>query len=132
MRDLADDPEARGELARVAGQLQRHAEPCGPKVVAATLGPLLTLYGVADKTEAESKTFWRFYIDALGSLPAEAVRAGVAEYVQDARSEFFPKPGPLKAICERHAIPLRMAAHRAQKALELANPAPPQPVARTA
>ena len=120
VRDLADDPRAVAELSVVNDQLQRHVEPCGPKVIAATLGPLLALYGVADKSEAENKTFWGFYIDALGSLPAEAVKAGVAEYVADPKSEFFPKPGPLKAICERHAIPLRMAANRARKALDAA------------
>lgn len=99
-------------------QLQRHVEPCGAKWVAAELGPLLTLYGVPEKSEAEARTFWGFYIDALGGLPREAVRAGIGEYVRDPKSEFFPKPGPLKAICERHAIPLRMAANRAQRALE--------------
>lgn len=116
--DLANDPAARGELARAAVQLGRHVEPCGPSSVAEILGPLLTLYGVADKSEREQKTFWGFYIDALGSLPAETLRAGVAEYVADGKSEFFPKPGPLKAICDRHAVPLRMAANRAAKALE--------------
>lgn len=117
VQDLAADPVARAELVVVADQIARHVEPCGAKVVATTLGPLLTLYGVADKSQAENKTFWGFYIDALGGLPAEAVRSGVAEYVNDAKSEFFPKPGPLKAICERHAVPLRMAANRAQRAL---------------
>lgn len=119
IRDLAEDVDIRGELELVGRQLAKHVEPCGPKVVAATLGPLLTLYGVADKSEAENKTFWGFYIDAIGGLPAEAVRAGVAEYVSGAESEFFPKPGPLKALCERHAIPIRMAENRARKALEV-------------
>ena len=84
------------------------------------MAPLLTLYGVADKTEGEAGAFWGFYLDTLGSLPLEALRAGVAEYVADQKSEFFPKPGPLLAICERHAAPLRMAANRAAKALEQA------------
>lgn len=101
----------------VVNQLARHAEPCGPKSVAAILAPLVALYGIGDKTEAEWRTFWGFYTDTLGCLPAEALRAGVAEYVADPKSEFFPKPGPLKAICERHAVPLRMAANRAQRAL---------------
>lgn len=118
--ELADDPEARRELEAVNGRLQAHVEPCGPAWIAATLGPLLTLYGVADKSEGENRAFWGFYIDALGDLPREAVKAGVAEYVADARSEFFPKPGPLRAICDRHAIPIRMAANRARKALERA------------
>lgn len=115
--DLASDPAARRELVAVNTSLQRHVEPCGAKLVVATLGPLLSLYGVADKSENEAKAFWGFYIDALSDLPVEALRAGVAEYVADGKSEFFPRPGPLKAICERHAIPLRMAANRARKAL---------------
>jgi len=118
VRELADDPVARGELQAINRRLQRHAEPCGASWVAATLGPLLTLYGVSDKSEGENKAFWGFYIDALGDLPREAVKAGVSEYVSDPKSEFFPKPGPLKAVCERHAILIRMAANRARKALE--------------
>lgn len=117
MQELAADPGARAELMVVAGQIARHVEPCGAKAVIGTLAPLVSLYGVQDKTEAEWSSFWGFYVEALGNLPAEAIRAGAAEYVADAKSEWFPKPGPLKAICERHAIPLRMAANRAQKAL---------------
>lgn len=112
-----DDQVILGELRSACVALKRHVEPCGPKAVVAALGPLLSLYGVADKSENEAKAFWGFYIDALQDLPVEALRAGVAEYVADGKSEFFPRPGPLKAICERHAIPLRMAANRAQKAL---------------
>jgi len=118
--DLAADPEACRELAVISGQLARHAEPSGPHHVVQILGPLMTLYGVADKSEGEAKAFWGFYIDALGDLPVEALRRGVGEYVADGKSEFFPKPGPLKTICDRHAWPIRMAANRAAKALERA------------
>lgn len=131
VQELAEDPAARAGLVAVSDKLQRHIEPCGAKAIITTLAPLATLYGVGDKTDAEWRTFWGFYADALGSLPAEAVRAGVSEYVADSKSEFFPRPGPLKAICERHAIPLRMAANRAQKALQLAPPAPRPPIRDT-
>ena len=120
IKALAASPEAMRELVAVNADLQRHVEPCGASFVVKTLAPLLTLYGVSEKSEGEAKAFWGFYIDALGSLPREAITAGVAEYVADARSEFFPRPGPLKAICDRHASPLRMAANRAAKALEQA------------
>lgn len=114
---LRRDGSILGELSVAADQLQRHVEPCGPGVVVETLAPLLALYGVPRKSGAEAEAFWGFYMDALGTLPAEALRAGVAEYVADPKSEWFPRPGPLKAICERHAVPLRMAANRAQRAL---------------
>lgn len=116
---LAEDPRARSELMGVLVDLQRAIEPCGPAVVVQTLAPLLALYGVPKKSTSEAEAFWGFYMDAIGHLPAEAVRKGVQDYVADGKSEFFPKPGPLRALCERHAIPLRMAASRARKALEI-------------
>jgi hypothetical protein len=50
----------------------------------------------------------------------QALNEAIADYVADARSEWFPKPGPLKDICDRRTIPLRMAFSRARKALEIA------------
>jgi hypothetical protein len=107
----------RSELEAVATRLEQHAAGCGDTAVIAALTPLVTLYGITDRSETEWRTFWRFYIDALGDLPAEAVRAGVNDYVQSAKSEFFPKPGPLKALCEERAAPIRRAASRASRAL---------------
>lgn len=114
--DAVELPRFRGELIAAAERLERHAEPCGAKVVMALLVPLVTLYGISDRSQEEWATFWNFYAKALEALPTEAVQAGVAEYVADPKSEFFPKPGPLKAICERHAIPVRMAMSRARQA----------------
>jgi hypothetical protein len=119
-RAIAEDPQSLGELTHVVDRLLVHAEPCGAEAVGKALAPLLTLYGVQSKNPSEWKAFWGFYVDALGDLPAEALKAGVADYVADPKSEFFPKPGPLKAMCERHAIPIRMAASRARKALQIA------------
>jgi len=116
--ELAASPTMRRELELVNAQLQRHAAPCGPKAVVNLLVPLVTLYGVSDKSEGEWKAFWGFYVEALRELPYAALKAGVEEYVSDAKSEFFPKPGPLKAICLRHAAPLITATSRARKALE--------------
>lgn len=98
-------------------------EPCGGQAVIEALAPMLSLFNVPRKTEAEAATFWRFYIEALESLPAEAVRAGVTDYVSDAKAEWFPKPGPLKALCEKRAESLRIAVGRTRKALHLADQA---------
>lgn len=109
----------RAELEQTASRLERHAEPCGAQPVIAGLTPLVTLYGVSDKTEAEWKTFWRFYIEALGELPLEALKDGIADFVSRGDSEFFPKPGPLKAICNEYAVPIRTAVGRARRALQI-------------
>jgi len=97
--------------------LEPFASPCGSKAVITILAPLVSLYGVPDKSEAEWRTFWGFYTKALGDLPAESVAKAVEEYVARHDSEFFPKPGPLRAICDRHAAPVRMAMSRLRKAL---------------
>lgn len=116
---LAASPEARQELAVALPQLERHGEPCGAKAVIAQLAPLAALYGVSDKSEGEWKAFWRFYVDALSTLPLHALKDAVTEYVGDAKSEFFPKPGPLKAMAERHAAPIWTAVSRARRALAI-------------
>jgi len=69
--------------------------------------------------------FWRFYTDALGDQPLESLKAGVDEYVRHGDSEFFPKPGPLKAICEKHAMPLAKAKSRLVRVLERLESRPP-------
>lgn len=120
-RAIADDRQALAELRIVAPLIIECAKPCGPDAVISTLAPLVSLYGVQGKSDTEWKAFWKFYIDALGSLPAEALKRGVADYVGDARSEWFPKPGPLKALCEAHASGPRMAASRAKFTLEIAD-----------
>jgi hypothetical protein len=109
----------RSELLTVAERLEAHAKGCGAKAVIAELMPLVTLYGVPDRSEKEWTMFWRFYIDTLGELPIEALRRGVAEYVERKDSEFFPKPGPLKAICAEHAGPVWKAVGRVRRALQI-------------
>lgn len=118
--DLASDPQAVAELRQCWPQIERALEPCGGHAVVEALAPLLALYGVPRKTDAEAKAFWGFYIEALADVPREALRDAVRDYVADARSEWFPKPGPLKFLADRRTIPLRMAHSRARKALEIA------------
>lgn len=105
------------ELEVATRALEQHAEGCGPQAVVTTLAPLVTLYGVSDRTESEWTAFWRFYIDVLATAPLEALKAGVNDYVGSAKSEFFPKPGPLKALVDERARPIVGASHRATRAL---------------
>jgi len=118
LTDSIELPRVRQEVIAAAGKLQRHVQPCGPKAVMAALMPLVTLYGVADRSEREWTAFWAHYLTALEGLPTEALKAGVEDYVALPDSEFFPRPGPLKALCEKRAIPIRMAMSRARKAAE--------------
>jgi hypothetical protein len=111
------DRAAVAELRARYPALLQHAQPCGARAVIEALAPLLTLYGVPDRSEAEWKTFWSLYADPLSAQPLEALRAGVADYVQDGTSEFFPKPRPLRAHVKRRAAPIVIACRRAERVL---------------
>ncbi len=95
--------------------LQDRCRPCGDKAVIATLSPMLTLYGVSDRSAAEWRMFWTFYLELLAGLPLESVQAGVRAYVSAPDSNFFPKPGPLLALCQAAVIPSIMALGRARR-----------------
>lgn len=118
--DLAADPGAVAELKEAWPAIEAAMEPCGGQAVVEALAPLMALYGVPRRSEAEAKAFWGFYIRTLEEVPLQALNEAIGDYVADARSEWFPKPGPLKEICDRRSIPLRMAFSRARKALEIA------------
>lgn len=82
------------------------------------LAPLKTVYGIGKKTEPEWRVFWGFYAKKLAGVPLEALVAAVDEYNGLETSEHFPKPGPLMALCDKWAIPLRAATWRAKTALK--------------
>lgn len=106
------------ELRQVAARLAVHCKGCGSEAVIKALAPLVTLYGVSDRSEGEWTAFWRFYIDALERSPIEALKAGVADYVAHPNSEFFPKPGPLKALVDKRSSAMLTAMHRADRAVK--------------
>jgi hypothetical protein len=74
-----------------------------PDEIVSALTPMLAVFGIGQKSEAEWTGFWKLYIDALGGLPASAIVQGVRDYLRRETSEFFPKPGPLHAICAKIA-----------------------------
>ena len=101
VKELAADPDLASEIVSAKHRLEIAAAPAKSGEIIAVLVPL------------------GFYITALGDLPLEAIREGVAEYTEQETSEFFPKPGPLKAICRRKAEPVLMALGRVRAAARL-------------
>ncbi len=118
---LRESPDALVEIERAMPALEAHAQPCGRRAVIEALTPLVTVYGIAERSDAEWRTFWGLYATALEGLPGEALRSGVADYVAGSDSEFFPKPGPLKALCDKRAAPILTALGRARRALRLSH-----------
>lgn len=117
IEEIASDPRLRSEALALLPALMLRATPAGEERVLRALRPLVLVYGASEATKAPA--FWQAYYGALSGLPVEALARGIADYTSAADSEFFPKPGPLRALCEKHAAPIFKAAHRAKRALEV-------------
>lgn len=116
---IAHAPEAIYELDGVIANLDARMEPCGVEFIISQLAPLRSIYGIGQKSQAEWGAFWKIYAAQVETYPREAVVAAVSEYVGLPTSEFFPKPGPLKALCEKHTTKLRLAIGRARNAKKM-------------
>lgn len=117
VKALQADPAALAELRDTLPVLESQVAPAGRDSIIAGLAPLLSIYGVSDRSPNEWASFWSLYADVLADVPLEALRAAVKEYVSGPDSQFFPKPGPLKALCDKHAAPARIAHRTATRAL---------------
>lgn len=115
--EIVSSPVLHAEARQMAPALRKLAEPCGPEAALAALRPLVLVYGIQEA--ARSAHFWRPYMEVLGSVPLEALSLAISEYIAKPDSAFFPKPGPLKAIADRQAEPIRRAAHRATTAARM-------------
>lgn len=115
--EIASDPRLRSEALVLLPALMLRASPAGDERVMRSLRPLVLVYGASEATKAPA--FWQAYYGALSGLPVEALARGIADYTSGADSEFFPKPGPLRALCEKHAEPIFKAASRAKRALQI-------------
>jgi hypothetical protein len=87
-----------------------------PVEIAQVLSQRFALFPQPDRSEGEWGAWWADYNSALEDVPPAAIEAGMAEYVRQPDSEFFPKPGKLRELAQK--VPNRMA--RAVQAAERA------------
>lgn len=96
--------------------LEAVSRGCGDDAVKEALRPLALVFPPGER--AESPLFWQVYFKALRDLPLEALLKAAEEYPMVRGAEHFPKPAEIRALAERHAIPLRKAAYRARRAAD--------------
>lgn len=113
IEEILSVPALHEEAKRLAPALNLRASPAGETRVRHALQPLVLVYGIGEA--ARSPAFWVSY-RILANLPVEALAKGVEDYLAAPDSHYFPKPGPLKALCDKHAEPIYRAAHRATQA----------------
>jgi hypothetical protein len=121
IEEIGADPRLKAEAKAACTALAQLASAAGESAVQTALRPMVLVYGVGEA--ARSPAFWQAY-KILAGLPYEALVKGVEDYLALPDSQFFPKPGPLKALCDKRAEPIYRAAYRSSKAASL--PAPRQ------
>lgn len=114
--EICGDPVLHTEVKFIAARLSMLAKPCGEEAVRLALQPLILVYGVSQG--ANTAAFWKVYFKQLSDLPAEALAKAVDDYAGLPDAEFFPKPGPLRALALKHAEPICRAAYRARRAAD--------------
>ena len=111
-------PEALAEIQREWESLQAAIEPCGDAVVTECLTAAAAVYGSPWDDDRLAAVGMAKYFAVLSHLPAEAVYRGFDDFDRLPDARYFPRPGQLLALCEKHAIKLRIAAGRAKMARE--------------
>jgi hypothetical protein len=103
--------ETRQRLA----ELEEAVKPCGDSFVGAMLSEWTLVYDPGVRSETPG--YWAPYKHALEDLPHEAIIGGMRAWEKQPDAEFFPKPGPLRALAKKSVEPLYFALGRARKAV---------------
>jgi hypothetical protein len=104
------------EAREIAQVLNVRQAPCGRAIVSAMLMPLVSIYGLPERSEIEWTAFWMLYGEALHVLPREALAEAIVLYNREGKH--FPKPGELFKLASPMAERIRVAAWRTKQALE--------------
>ena len=116
IQTIASDPGLREEIRVTLPLLERTIQGGGPDAVNAALAPLVVVFGVGEA--ARSKAFWAVYHKSLADLPTDALQGAAEEYPTRSDAEFFPKPGPFRALALKHAAKAYTAVGRARAVMK--------------
>lgn len=125
-------PALAKEVREVLPRLLAHVEPASDEEIVELLLEAAVIYGIPDRSDAESATMFRIYLETLSGLPIEALRLGMLDWNKAA--SYFPKPGELHTRALVHATNLRTIIYRAKRAAEFQekHPTPMTPEERAA
>lgn len=116
--ELRRTPAIHDEAKTVLSRLSAVNQPAPPQEIIASLAPLVAVYGVQDKSEQEWASFWKVYIEDLSAFPRWVIEAAVRTYRRQKDAEWFPRPGPLRALCEEEYRPSCAAHSRLTRAFD--------------
>lgn len=116
---ICSQPGLHAEAKRLVARFEAALAPAGEDGVKAILGKLFAIYPQADRSAPEWAAWWEAYVEDLEMLPEWALSAGAKAYRRLPGSQFFPKPGEIRALAGaaaanavKSAARIRMAARR--------------------
>jgi hypothetical protein len=115
-REIAANPALARELKAAAAAIEAAVAPAGIDGVIAVLTPLMAVFGIDER--ASTPAFWRLYGEVLGDLPIAALENGAMAYLGQKDAEWFPKPGPLRALCRCREFTVAARARSLLRSLE--------------
>ncbi len=117
VRDIARSPALRQEVTTVLPRLQAWAAPITDVTLTRRLTELGQKFYLEDRSDEEWAVFWKFYRDALRTLPEAAFEDAIVKWNQQG-TDFMPKASQLYKLAEPMMVELRTVAWRAKKASE--------------
>lgn len=97
--------------------------PATRETIGDVLGRRMATYTPPQFSDGEWRSWWADWMDAFSDVPDGVVEPAMRQWVRSPEP-FMPKPGQLRAIALRIAIPEVQAAHRAKMVAERKPPKP--------
>lgn len=118
---MAYSPELYAEcVAALPGLIEdrdKALTPATRETMSDVLGRRMATYPPPEFSESEWRAWWADWMDAFSDVPDGVVEPAMRQWVRSPEA-FMPKPGQLRAIALRIAIPEVQAAHRAKAVSE--------------
>lgn len=95
--------------------LRQQVEGGGDALVKRVMLERFATFPQPQRSEQEWEFWWRDYVEALADQPAEAIRAGMRQWIKTDTTGFLPKPGQLLALVKAAAEPHWRAVSRATR-----------------
>lgn len=115
--EIRKTPALHDEARAMLAELQVINRPATAKEIIGELAPLVALFGVQDKGEDEWAAFWKIYIEDLGRYPRWVIAEAAKRYRRQKDADWFPRPGPLRDLCEDTFSASSAAEHRLSRGL---------------
>lgn len=100
---VANDHAMRAAAPAALAALKAAMRPATPDEISHELRRLLSVYHAGDRRSPDKwNDFWSIYQEGLEGLSLRSLKGGIKEFIRKSTTDYYPKPGVLRALCEPH------------------------------